>query len=638
MTTILIPLPFARDGTKSPIDNTSPTGIINWTTGYTEDYSRELGADPASKAVERDKINQLFYLVTSNIQDWQQSAVPQWLNGIAYVPPAYVRYTGSVGQPEKIYRCLNNSAIGILPTNTSFWEEVITTTAMRGLIPMTDQKTVVSPVDFNTLTTGFYAFAANSVIVGSPNSPAGAGSGVLEVYVFDNIIWQRYSDIDGNIYDRGRDSANNWRSWSRQAKSATTLDGYGITDGLYGSGPLGDVVNLNTLQKRGEAWARQTVPPANWAALNYPIQLPGALFSFGNFAASNNRVTAQYYHASNNSVWSRINVNGTWLAWQQLVFDPQVIINTILASNNTWTGTNTYQNTVSFRASMTWQGYAVASDFGTGSELGLRLQRGARTEDILLATDNSFGFFNRGGNHWTVRFVPDESIAHMYSSTINLNSDHAFGNAVITFGSSAVNNSPRMYSTGDGRMIIESTNGGDNGYATFQFNRNGDFVSPNRVVATSNLLAGGATFQTDGNVSGSLWASEGLYAYVNNRSRYIFNRTANHEVYFYWDGAMQMWVDSAYAGRVVNSSELNAYWPRNEFLRPDQGSWGAVNFSQGTTSVQLPGGGSWAYWLLCTDQSSGLSISQAGVAAGGSFVSVGQVAPRAGTMLRWRIF
>lgn len=638
MTTILIPIPFARDGTKNPIENTSPVGAMNWTTGYTEDYSRELGADPASKAVERDKFNQLMYLVTSNIQDWQQFAIPQWLNGSPYTPPAFVRYTASVGQPEKIYRCLNNSAIGVPPTNTSFWEEVITTTALRGLIPMTDQKVVVNPTDFNSFATGFYAFAANAVIVGSANSPPGAGSGVLEVYVFENIIWQRYSDIDGKIYDRGRDGGGNWRSWSLQARSATTLDGYGITDGLYGPGPLGDAVNLNTLQKRGEAWARQSVPPANWAALNYPIQLPGALFSFGNFVASNNRVTAQYYHASNNSVWSRINVNGTWLAWQQLVFDPQVIINTILASNNTWTGTNTYQNAVNFRSSMGWQGYAVASDYGTSQEVGVRFTRGGRTIDYILAGDNSWGVFDRTAGRWLDYNTSDNATKWFVANQLVMNRDRLLAESAIYFQVQGLNTAGRIFADASGNMNVQAANINDNGYVSVTLARDGQFYTPSNVRAGGNLHANTAVFQSDGNVAGSAWGGEGLHAYVNNRNRYIFNRTGSNQVFFYWDGAMQMWVDSGYVGRVVAGSELAAYWPRNEFLRPDQGSWGSVNFSQGTTSVPLPGGGAWAYWLLCTDQSSGLSITQAGVAAGGTFISVGQVAPRAGAMLRWRIY
>lgn len=216
MATTPISIPFARDGTKTAIDATRPDGSISLTQGYTGDYSRQLGVDPAAKAVERDKMNWLLNLLSGNIQDWQISSNPQWLAETQYAPPSVVRYAVGSGT-ELLYRCIATPAPGVIPTNTAFWEEVPTFATIQGIIPMPFRSIVTVATNFNTfVTNGTWVFDSDAVVSASANSPSGAIAGMLEVRLTGtsaNNLLQRYTGINGGRYARGRNATGVWAEW-----------------------------------------------------------------------------------------------------------------------------------------------------------------------------------------------------------------------------------------------------------------------------------------------------------------------------------------------------------------------------------------------------------------------------------------
>lgn len=222
MTTVRVPAPFAQAGTVTPIDLTRTDGVVNFNQGYTDDYSRELGVDPAAKAVERDKLNYMLNLITTNLIDWQQSAFPQWLSANAYAINAFVRYTATAGTTERVYRCIAASSAGVLPTNTTFWEELLTVAQILASVPMPENGVVTVATDFNTLVNGTWEFASNTIANGSPNAPAQLGTsslaGMLQSKQWtsgaNTFIVQQYTDTSGNTFYRGatNGSFTAWRS------------------------------------------------------------------------------------------------------------------------------------------------------------------------------------------------------------------------------------------------------------------------------------------------------------------------------------------------------------------------------------------------------------------------------------------
>lgn len=117
-------VPFADGGDKAAIPSaTQPDGSMSMTQGFGPNYELPY-SDPNSKDIPRDKSNQLSWLITKALQEYQQNGVPDWIdpsqNGgvnFAYPNAARVRYSNG-----KIYvsqKAANNS----LPTVPTDWFE-----------------------------------------------------------------------------------------------------------------------------------------------------------------------------------------------------------------------------------------------------------------------------------------------------------------------------------------------------------------------------------------------------------------------------------------------------------------------------------------------------------------------------------
>lgn len=114
-------IPFADKGDKKEVPLDDSAGFVSYTKGYTPDYEKDPTKDKG-KPIERDKLNGIFYDITANIKQWQESTFPIWgaknLDGsnFGYPKDAVVRVNNVA------YKSLadNNSEE---PTASNKWEE-----------------------------------------------------------------------------------------------------------------------------------------------------------------------------------------------------------------------------------------------------------------------------------------------------------------------------------------------------------------------------------------------------------------------------------------------------------------------------------------------------------------------------------
>lgn len=212
-----LPFAFARNGTKATISETRNDGIVNLNQGYGDDYARQLGVDPAAKAIEREGQNWLFGVITENIVEWQLGAFPLYLEQRTYALGAFVRYTSGDANAAKVYRCIAVPPAGTLPTNTTYWEEVLTSAQIRALAPMPYRGPVSVPADFNTFdTNGTWTLDNATAVNSSPNAPGSSGAGMLECRRIGESavsVLQRYTSLAGGLFIRQRNSSGQWSAW-----------------------------------------------------------------------------------------------------------------------------------------------------------------------------------------------------------------------------------------------------------------------------------------------------------------------------------------------------------------------------------------------------------------------------------------
>lgn len=95
--------PFATAGDKTAVpDPVVGTGEVSYTQGYGPDYQLPK-TNPQAKDIERAKMNQVLFDVTTALQEYQTNGVPDWIdpaqNGgaaFAYPAGARVRYTNGL--------------------------------------------------------------------------------------------------------------------------------------------------------------------------------------------------------------------------------------------------------------------------------------------------------------------------------------------------------------------------------------------------------------------------------------------------------------------------------------------------------------------------------------------------------------
>lgn len=96
-------IPFAQSGDKTAVpDAVDVNGFVSYTAGYGFDYQRQK-TDPAAKNIERDKMNEIFFDITTALAELQSQGIPDFitsaLNGgtaYSYGQNALVRYSGDI--------------------------------------------------------------------------------------------------------------------------------------------------------------------------------------------------------------------------------------------------------------------------------------------------------------------------------------------------------------------------------------------------------------------------------------------------------------------------------------------------------------------------------------------------------------
>lgn len=125
-------LPFATTGDKTAVpDAVDTNGNVSYSQGYGFDYQRQK-TDPAAKNIERDKMNQIFFDVTTAIAELQANGIPDFittaLNGgtaYSYAQYAVVKYSGDL----YISLAAANTA---LPSDATKWALLPTPARIQG--------------------------------------------------------------------------------------------------------------------------------------------------------------------------------------------------------------------------------------------------------------------------------------------------------------------------------------------------------------------------------------------------------------------------------------------------------------------------------------------------------------------------
>jgi len=226
--------PFADSGTISQVPQTSPSGFVNYTDGYTSSYEISLAANnPQAKAVERPIQNYLFKTLTQNALAWQRMSHTAWQgaddgNTVGYDKGAFVLRAAAGGE-ALLYRSLVDNNLSD-PINTpASWEVQPTVATTVGRIPMplggangASAAPINVGVDFNSVPTGTFEVVSDTVAVACANLPIYPGSpqaraGLLEAigwtYQTFSYVHQRYTDRMGNMATRT--SLNGaWELWN----------------------------------------------------------------------------------------------------------------------------------------------------------------------------------------------------------------------------------------------------------------------------------------------------------------------------------------------------------------------------------------------------------------------------------------
>lgn len=105
MTRLYYIYPFGENADDLTAIPSSPPvdGSVSYYAGWTDPYEYDLLTNPAALPIPRGQMNQLFYDITNNIQQYQQYGVPFWITsadngGSSFMYPIYARayYMGAV--------------------------------------------------------------------------------------------------------------------------------------------------------------------------------------------------------------------------------------------------------------------------------------------------------------------------------------------------------------------------------------------------------------------------------------------------------------------------------------------------------------------------------------------------------------
>lgn len=135
--------PFAISGDKIAVPDVPPSnGTVSYTIGFGPDYQLDLLTNPNALPVPRPQTNQIFYDITSNIQQYQQVGVANWITPTQnlgtpyqYAKYAYCLYDLGTGDGPQLWQSNLNANTSVpgadtnwrsVPSNVLDWQSVYT--------------------------------------------------------------------------------------------------------------------------------------------------------------------------------------------------------------------------------------------------------------------------------------------------------------------------------------------------------------------------------------------------------------------------------------------------------------------------------------------------------------------------------
>lgn len=129
MTAPYFRIPFGTDGDLAAIPITTQVdGSLSYQQGFGPDFSLDPDSGPPSKDVPRDQTNQLYFDITTALQQYQQHGVPDFITtsdngGTAFSYSQYARVLYDSGSGFHVYESLADSN-NTLPTDATKWRQV----------------------------------------------------------------------------------------------------------------------------------------------------------------------------------------------------------------------------------------------------------------------------------------------------------------------------------------------------------------------------------------------------------------------------------------------------------------------------------------------------------------------------------
>lgn len=238
-------VPFAVSGDRTTVPvPTQVDGSINYTEGYGPDYQLPRATDPAALTIERNKFNQLYYAITSNIQQYQTHGTPEYITssdngGSPYAYSKYARVRYDNGSEVADYISLVNSNTA-LPTVGANWAQIRIDPAYLGIaqtftaiqtVAAAGTPIIINSTDSTVLKITMKDGATNRGGIGASSIYSAA------VYLSNLTTIAGGWDASGNLvpgaaaaYDIGASGAS-WRNMF--SNRYTVLGNTAPTNGLY---------------------------------------------------------------------------------------------------------------------------------------------------------------------------------------------------------------------------------------------------------------------------------------------------------------------------------------------------------------------------------------------------------------------
>jgi hypothetical protein len=223
----LINSPFARIGDRTTLPVTDPNGRVSWDAGYTPNYEIDLeSGDPLARAVERDKMNYLFWILTDNVMQYQQFGFPEWSSAKqgGYDRGAVV--TRTVSGVSQQYKSLTANNTSDPNSNATNWTKLFASNEVLSSIDLPfggklgySSGFVNASKDFNStdFVGGTFIFTSHAAASGSANCPS-TKMGILKTYSHtqnqSGNFTQVYIDFYGYTYIR-RFEGGSWKAWNK---------------------------------------------------------------------------------------------------------------------------------------------------------------------------------------------------------------------------------------------------------------------------------------------------------------------------------------------------------------------------------------------------------------------------------------